>query len=173
MKRSLFALLLLLLSAKVGLACTCSTSSVEKATKQADQVFQGKIVKINYLDAAAKVPNRIFPERLEDVPRRFVATLEVSGVWKGKVGRTIVMHERETGPDCVGFWTEIGTEVVVFAGEWVVTPKKESEWRIPEWTDKVPVGNRMVSKIPCGLSSELAYASQTLKKLGKPKAPSK
>lgn len=107
-----------------------------------------------------------------NVPRRFLATLEVSGVWKGKIGRTIVLHTREDSTDCVGFWKDIGTELLVFANRWTVTAKKANEYRIPEWTDKVAVGQSIVSPGVCTLNDEIKDATETLRKLGPPKPQS-
>lgn len=70
---------------------------------------------MEYLDPPRPVQNPVIKDRIIIVPRRFLATLEVSGVWKGKVGHTIVLHTREDSTDCVGFWKDIGTELVVFA----------------------------------------------------------
>jgi len=174
-KRFLLVLAILFLPATPSLACSCNTITVQQAVKAANLVFQARLVRVDYLSPITTVPNPWFKDRQEKVPRFFLATLEVSGVWKGQVGKTIVMHEREIADDCVGFWTDIGSEFVVFASQGVLTaaPTKDGVRRIPEWTDKVPVGTKIVSNIACSLSSHAAYAmkSGTLKKLGKSKPP--
>jgi hypothetical protein len=136
--------------------------------EKADLVFRGTLIKVEYLDWG--VPHWILRDRIVS-PRRFLATLEVRGVWKGKVRRTIVLHTREGASDCVGFWTDIGKDVLVFANEGVITPKEPSVLRIPEWTDKVAVGQTIISPGVCTLSDEIKNATDTLKKLGIPKPP--
>jgi hypothetical protein len=165
-----FAAVLFLASRPIS-ACSCSFLDVPSAVRQADLIFRGKLVKVEYLDPLQSVPHEIFKDRMVSVPRRFLATLEVNGVWKGKVGRTIVLHTREGSSDCVGFWTDIGKEVLVFANQGVVTPKEPEVWRIPEWTDKVPVGQTITSPGVCTLNDEIKDATGTLKKLGAPKPP--
>jgi len=165
-----FASVLFLASRPIS-ACSCSFLDVPSAVRQADLIFRGKLVKVEYLDPLQSVPHEIFKDRMVSVPRRFLATLEVNGVWKGKVGRTIVLHTREGSSDCVGFWTDIGKEVLVFANQGVVTPKEPEVWRILEWTDKVPVGQTITSPGVCTLNDEIKDATGTLKKLGAPKPP--
>jgi hypothetical protein len=152
-------------------ACECGFPDVRKAVKDADLVFRGKLVKVEYIDPPLTAPDPIFKSRTVSIPRRFLATLEVSGVWKGRVGPTIVLHTRESSSDCVGFWTELRTEVLVFANQGVVTPKKPDVWRIPEWTDKVPVGQTIISPGVCTLSDEVKFAAGTLRELGPAKPP--
>jgi hypothetical protein len=152
-------------------ACSCSFPDVPKAVEQADLVFRGKLVKVEYVDPPQSAPHVIFKDRTVSVPRRFLATLEISGVWKGRVGRTIVLHTREGSSDCVGFWTDVAKEVLVFANQGVVTPKEPNVWRIPEWTDKVPAGQTIISPGVCTLNDEVKDATDTLRKLGPAKPP--
>ena len=166
----LLAAVVLLASRPIS-ACSCSFPTVPRALSQADLVFRGKLVKIEYLDPPQSVPHAVFKDRMVSLPRRFLATLEVNGVWKGRVGRTIVLHTREGSSDCVGFWTDIGKEVLVFANKGVVTPKEPDVLRIPEWTDKVALGQTIISPGVCTLNDEIKDATDTLKKLGAPKPP--
>jgi hypothetical protein len=129
------------------------------------------LVKIEYLDPPRTEPHFMFKDRMVSVPRRFLATLEVDGVWKGEVRRTIVLHTREGGTDCVGFWSEVGKEVLVFANQGVVTSKEAGVVSIPKWYDKVAVGQTIASPGACTLNSEINDAKDTLKKLGRPKPP--
>jgi hypothetical protein len=161
------------LTAASTFACSCSFPDVPTAVRQADLVFRGTLVKVEYLDAQETRPHVVFKDRLASVPRRFLATLEVAGVWKGRVSRTIVLHTREGASDCVGFWTEIGKEILVFANEGVVTPKEPNVWRIPEWTDKVSVGQRIISPGVCTLGGEIKDVTDTLRRLGRPRPPNK
>ncbi len=160
-----------LLTSKPVSACSCSFSDVPNAVRQADLVFRGKLVNVEYLDPPQSVPDAIFKDRMVSLPRRFLATLAVDGVWKGRVGRTIVLHTREGASDCVGFWTDVGKEVLVFANRGPVTSKEPGVWRIPEWTDKVAVGQTIISPGVCTLNDEIKDATDTLKKLGSPKPP--
>jgi hypothetical protein len=171
LRTGLWLAAVLLLASRPVFACECGFPDVRKAVKQADFVFRGKLVKVEYLDPQQTVPHVIFKDRMVNVPRRFLATLEVNGVWKGRVGSTIVLHTREGSSDCVGFWTDIGTEVVVFANQGVVTPEKVGVWRIPEWTDRVAVGQKIISPGVCTLSDEIRDAVGTLGQLGPPKRP--
>lgn len=160
------------LLAKPIAACSCSFPNVRTAVAKADLVFRGTLIKVEYLDPPKSVPNILNKDRMVDVPRRFLATLEVSGVWKGKLGQTIILHTREASSDCVGFWTDIGKEVLVFANQGVVTPEEPGVWRIPEWTDKVAVGQTITFPGICTFNDEIKNATAILKKLGRSKAPS-
>jgi hypothetical protein len=171
LRTAVWLAVVLLLASRPISACSCSFPDVPRAVRQADLVFRGKLVKVEYLDPPQSVPHAISKDRMVSVPRRFLATLEVDGVWKGRVGRTIVLHTREGSSDCVGFWTDIGKEVLVFANQGIVTPKKPDVWRIPEWTDKVAVGQAITSPGVCTLNGEIKDATDTLKKLGAPKPP--
>lgn len=161
-----------MVASRATLACSCSFPDVRQAVRQADFVFRGRLAKVEYLDPLQSVPHVVFKDRMVSVPRRFLATLEVSGIWKGKIGRAIVLHTREGAGDCVGFWTEIGKELLVFANEGTVTQKEPGVWRIPDWADKVAVGQNIISPGICTISDEVKDARDTLKKLGRPKPPS-
>jgi hypothetical protein len=143
------------------LSCLCSFPTVPNAVKKADLVFRGRLVNIEYLD---KGP----------APRRFLATVEVSEVWKGRVAHRIVLHTREGSSDCVGFSTEVGKEYLIFANVGRITPKEEGVFRIPEWTDKLPVGQQIVSPGVCTLSEQIDSGStRTLQALGRSRPPSR
>ena len=141
--------------------CSCATpldDSVAHFVSNADFVFRGKLIKIEYLDSLQGPPLR-----------RFLATLEVSSVWKGDVGHTIVLHTREPASDCIGFWTDLGKDLVVFANKVVVTRPEPGSFRLLEWTDKVPVGQTIIVPGTCTLTSEVKNAADTMKGLGPPK----
>ena len=118
------------------------------------------------------VAHPIAKDRKVPVPRRFLATLAISEVWKGRVGRRIVLHTREGSSDCIGFWTEVGKEYLVFANVGRITPKEEGVFRIPEWTDKLAVGQQIVSPGVCTLNEQIgSEASKTLQALGQSRPP--
>jgi hypothetical protein len=153
-------------------ACSCTFPSVPNAVKKADLVFRGRLVNVEYMDGIQYVAHPIAKDRKEPVPRRFLATLEVSEVWKGLVGRRIVLHTREGSSDCVGFWTEVGKEYLVFAKVGVITPKEEGVYRIPEWTDKLEIGRQIISPGVCTLNEQIdASTLGKLKALGHSRPP--
>ncbi|HYO80529.1 MAG TPA: hypothetical protein VES20_03940 [Bryobacteraceae bacterium] len=128
-------------------------------------------MKVEFLDGPRSVQHTIAMDGMLSVPRRFLATLKVAGVWKGAVGPMIVLHTREGSSDCVGFWSDVGKDVLVFAHRGVVTPKEPDHLIIPEWTDKVSIGETITSPGGCTLTSEIKDAKDTLRKLGRPKPP--
>jgi hypothetical protein len=130
------------------------------------------LIKVEYIDEIQNTSSPLFKDRKIALPRRFLATLEVNAVWKGHVGPVIVFHTREGSSDCVGFWTDVGKEYLVFANEGKVTPKEPGVFRIPEWTDRVSVGEKIISPGVCTLSEEIeSSTSKTLRELGSSKRP--
>lgn len=79
-----------------------------EAFRRTGFAVQATIRKVEYLEPAREVPLFEGSWRLRSVPRRFRATLEVSAVWKGQVGRELVLHARQDGSDCVGFTDQPG-----------------------------------------------------------------
>lgn len=144
--------LTLLVFPRLSFGCTCLFPTVAEAVEHADLVFRGRIAKVEYVDSTRT--------RL----RRFLATLEVTAVWKGPIGPTIVVHARQPSSDCIGFWTDVEKEVLVFAKRSVVT-------RNAYWADKIPVGGRIISPDVCSLSEEIRHTAATLKALGPPRLP--
>lgn len=166
-----WSMVIAILTVRPVYPCSCSFPDVRGAVRGADLVFRGKLVKVEFLDPPKSVPHLIFKDRTVEVPRRFLATLEVDGVWKGSIGPVIVLHTREGSGDCVGFWTGVGKQLLVFANKVIVTPKEPGVWRIPEWSDKVPVGETIISPGVCTLNAEIGDAKEDLRKLGRPKPP--
>lgn len=148
-------------------ACMCEFPTVQEALRNATSVFRGKLSKVDYLEGSYRESNRPFKGTAEWRPRRFLATVEVSGFWKGRVGRRIVLHAREESADCVGFSTEVGTELLVFANQSTVTGMPPGTM----WVDKVAEGQRITTPAVCSLTSEIKHATKTLLLLGAPKPP--
>jgi hypothetical protein len=162
------------------MACSCSVQSVPKAVKGADVVFRGKITKVDYLDPERTVT--LVNGRTSPIPRRFQATLAVSRVWKGPVGQTFIMYTREGGPDCIGFYSEVGKEVLVFGATELADDhflngvdnqgqQHHDLWY--GWLDLLPKGKSITSPIMCSLTEEAVYAEQQgwFNRLGRGRAP--
>lgn len=155
-----------------SVACSCTFPSVPDAVKKADLVFRGRLVSVQYIDEIRYVADPIANGRQVPVPRRFLATLEVSEVWKGRVGRRIVLHTREGSSDCIGFWTEVGKEYLVFANVGSIRPKGKGVYRIPEWTDKLEIGQQIISPGVCTLNEQIdASTVGEVKALGRSRQP--
>ncbi len=148
-------------------ACMCSFPTAQEALRNASSVFRGKLSNVDYLEGSYRESSQPFKGTADWRPRRFLATLEVSGVWKGIVGRRIVLHAREGSADCVGFSTEVGTELLVFADQSIVTRSPLGKM----WVDKVAEGQRITTPAVCSLTSEIKHATKTLLLLGAPKPP--
>ena len=154
------------------LACSCSFPSIPNAVKKADLVFRGRLINVEFIDDLRYVAGPIAKGRQAPIPRRFLATLEVTDVWKGLVGRRIVLHTREDSSDCVGFWTDVGKEYLIFANVGHITPKRAGEYRIPEWTDRLAIGRQIISPGVCTLNEQIdANTVPKLKALGRSRPP--
>jgi len=153
------AFLVLSLNACVPMiACMCTPRTVSDAKKSADFVFRGTLTRIDYVDPPSRTGGR------------FLAMIEVSAVWKGAVGATVVLHTQQpAGGSCSGFWTQVGTEVLVFARRTHIGRFRPTSG--PDWRAQVPRGQVIISPGTCTLTSEITYAGETLKKLGPPKPP--
>jgi hypothetical protein len=163
------------------MACECSVPSVSKALKRADVVFRGTITKVDYLDPERTVP--LVNGREIKIPRRFKATLDVSRAWKGPVTQTFILHTREDGEgDCIGFYSEIRKEVLVFGKtepaddhflDSIDLQGRRHHILSYGWLDLVPKGELITSPPPCSLTSEAGFAEQQgwFKRLGRGRLP--
>jgi hypothetical protein len=106
-------------------------------------------------------------------PRRFVVTLRVNSVWKGSPGKTVSLYHRESngsGGDCYGFWTEIGLDLLVFANyETVVSREPEARRHVPDWSDQVPVGRKILTLSICAPNGKIEDSGLLLQRLGEPR----
>jgi hypothetical protein len=163
------ALLLLAVTAASAWPCSMTAPTPREAFRRTGFAVQATIRKVEYLEPAREVPIFEGSRRLRSVPRRFRATLEVSAVWKGQVGRELVLHARQDGSDCVGFTDQVGTEMILFGGTATLTPPESGTLRIPEWIDLFPAGT--VLSLP-GFSWSTVDSPEhreLLRVLGKPK----
>jgi hypothetical protein len=169
---------LAVLMSGTGFACTCMAAKkdVKATVRGADFVFRGVLTTVDYLDperSVAPLPTM----RPQPVPRRFVATFEVKDQWKGALVPTLRIHGREGGGDCIGFFTGVGSEYLVFAYLEVLAPTPAGTWRLLPWGDIVPFGSVIVrSGEGCGLlngNTSWDDVKDTLKRLGQPLKPPK
>jgi len=151
-------------------ACTCVSEADGSVLDQADLVFRGKIQSVRYLDPVKQVPVSTGNPRKVNQPRRFVVTLHVTDAWKGKPGKTISLFHRESngfGGDCYGFWTEIGLDLLVFANyETVVSREPTVPLGMPDWSDQVRAGRKIIVPAVCAASGEIKHSGILLQRLG-------
>ena len=154
-------------------ACTCVSEAGGSVLDEADLVFRGKIESVRYLDPIALVPVSPGDRRKVNRPRRFVVRLRVGSAWKGSPGRTISLYHRESngsGGDCYGFWTEIGLDLLVFASyETVVSRESEVGRYLPDWSDQVPVGRKILAPSLCAPNGKIEDSGLLLQRLGAPR----
>ncbi len=107
-----FTLILFLFSAfsQTAIACSCGTVPFEEAIANSDEIFIGRIIKLEY-------DRDLLPSKThESLPmfrqQYWVATLGVSKKWKGSKSSTI--RVRQTSNSCE-FEFQFGKEYIVFA----------------------------------------------------------
>ncbi len=161
--------LLLALTAAASWACSMSFPTPREAYRRAGFAVRATIRKVEYLDPAREAPLFRGSRQLRPVPRRFRATLEVSAVWKGQVGRELVLHARQADSDCVGFTEEVGAELILFGGTAKLTPPEPGTMRIPEWIDLFPAGTVLSLPGFSGSTVDSPEHRELLRVLGKPK----
>jgi hypothetical protein len=163
------ALLLLAVTAASSWACSMTSPPPREAFRRAGFAVRATIRRVEYLDPAREAPIFKGSRQLRSVPRRFRATLEVSAVWKGQVGRALVLHARQGDSDCVGFTDQVGTEMILFGGTAKLTPPGPGTMRIPEWIDLFPAGTLLHQPGPSWPTDDSPEQRELLRILGKPK----
>lgn len=162
-------LLLLAVTAASSWACSMSFPTPREAFRQAGFAVRATIRNVEYLDPAREAPIFKGSRQLRSVPRRFRATLEVSAVWKGQVGRELVLHARQGDSDCVGFTDQVGTEMILFGGTAKLTPPAPDTMRVPEWIDILPAGTVLQKPGMYWSTGDSPEQRKLLRVLGKPK----
>jgi len=143
-----------------GLGCSCSQPDVKAAMKAAHSVFIGQVVRIKWIDHYG---DPLFGER------RTIVTFRVSGVYKGHVGSTIVLHTQENRSSCAGFNFLEGHEYIVYSYSYEPNKWTTDKWRSPSVLEKPQ--KRFLGTSICSRTNEIINAGQDLKELGQPRPP--
>lgn len=139
---------------------------VPKAFQNADLVFRGKITNVEYVDFWWSFVDRLLRRPVER--SRLLVTMDVAAIWKGDLGRTVVLSQHQGFSSCSGFWTEPGTELLIFAVRYRLAPPQPDTLEIPSWRDRFKVGTVMTTAPPCTYNDEVRNAAETLQQLGPP-----
>ncbi len=146
-------------------ACSCVKQGVVADLADSDAVFIGVVSGVRYME--------------KGVAPRVIVTFDVSGVWKGVVGKQAKLHTYVNSSSCEG-WSrfEKGKEYVVFA-----TTRKVDEWLGRKKSDffgsrsvlvgtELPVRGSQILGITCSETSLVTDSvREDLKKIGVPKIP--
>jgi len=101
-----FVMLAVLSFPRPATACSCSRTSVTDAFARADVVFTGRVVSIRL-----GIP--LEPDAISTADPVLI-TLDVSGYWKGPVGRVMTVTTRRSEMSC-GFTFQTGRDYLVYA----------------------------------------------------------
>ena len=166
MRDVLFALLavLILLSAGPAVACPsccCAVPTMGEAFTQANMIFAGQVVKVQYMDQNNSEP-------------RVVITLKVIKVWKSSDVRLVVTLHTTS---CSGFVVKRGQQFLVYA-KWV----KARDWldgagrraTLRGGVGGLPAPNDYILDVgKCSRSRLLVNSGGDIEKLGPPKVQKK
>lgn len=159
-----------LLAAPPVCATLCSPKPIWSERLDSHYILRGTIERVDFLEPPRRVPDPSWPGETIPVPRRFVATIRVTAVWKGVVGRTVQLHEMEYDGMGSGFTTHIGADVLVFAAAHVVSGPIPDVWEFRPWRDVLPIGTRILQTTGlCGLSGRAEHVTDTIRALGRPR----
>ena len=105
-RRPLVIAVLLILIPRLALPCTCLGPRGRAVLPDAKAVFSGKVAKVDYLEK----------DRRNREPKILV-TFEVYRVWKGALGRNVVIRTIYNRWTCTGYFFKAGNEYLVTAYE--------------------------------------------------------
>jgi hypothetical protein len=109
MKFLCLAALIISLSATTfeAIACGKEILSGKNALDAASMVFQGKVENLQYLD----------PPEQTDLEPRIIVTFSVKKLFKGEVGKQVIIHTTHNKSSCNGYVFEAGKEYLVYTKE--------------------------------------------------------
>lgn len=163
-------LIAVLLAAPPLHATLCSPKPISDERRISQYIVRGTIERVDFIEPKRGVPDPSWPGETIPVPRRFVATIHATAVWKGVVGSTFQLHEMEFDGMGAGFTTQVGADVLVFAVAYVVNGPIPDVWEFRPWREVLPVGTRILQTTGlCGLSGYAQNAAEAFRGLGRPR----
>jgi len=136
-------------SSQQTVACSCDGARGKAAVKASHLAFRGTVTNVDYLDT----------DTAQSEPR-IIVTFSVSRVWKGSVGREIVLHTIYNKYSCTGFYFQKGKEYLVFA--------YRNEERMAK---NFPLAKNTLGTNICNGTNLIESAKDDLRQIGKGREP--